>query len=133
MRTPNPSVITASAAKLLMGKVINMTTIGIKRTPCATVRCDRNDFYGHTKMYFVKSTDFLAIDENAQCQLGDTVLIRAIPKLKDTQSHYKHSVDKIVFKYGNVIDPITGKRVLEKEFVDESLLRNQEWFVLIKK
>lgn len=132
MRIPNPSVITASAAKLLLGKVVNMTTIGIKQIPCATVRCDRNDFYTYTKMYYLKSTDFLAIDENQLCQLGDIVLIRAISNLKDTQSHYKHLVDQVVFKYGNVIDPVTGKRVLEKEFLDKSLLRNEEWYVFIR-
>lgn len=129
MRTLNPSVITASSAKFLIGKVINLSQIGIQQIPCATVRCDRNDFYDHTKMYYVKSTDFLALDEEHKSSLGDMVLIRAASHLANSQSQYKHFIEKVVFKYGKIVDPVTGKHVVEQEFSDEKLLRNKHWYV----
>lgn len=57
--------------------------------------------------------------------LGDTVLIRRIERPERPTAIVMHKVERVVFKYGNVIDPITKKRVVQDEFSDEIELKKQ--------
>ncbi|VDL80320.1 unnamed protein product [Nippostrongylus brasiliensis] len=58
-------------------------------------------------------------------QLGDTVLIRRVGIDERPTTNVAHAIDRVVFKYGNIIDPVTGKRVIKDEFADEIELRKQ--------
>lgn len=58
-------------------------------------------FYNKRKTYF-------AHDAEEQCTVGDIVLLKALPERRT--KHVKHELAEIVFKVGNIIDPITKKR-----------------------
>lgn len=48
--------------------------------------------------------------------MGDIVLLKALPEARS--KHVKHELSEIVYKVGQVVDPLTGKRVAGTEFVD---------------
>lgn len=47
------------------------------------------------------------------------MLIRKVDKNSRVAATISHSVEKVVFKYGNVIDPVTKKRVVQEKFKDD--------------
>uniref|UniRef100_A0A0M3HUS4 28S ribosomal protein S17 mitochondrial n=1 Tax=Ascaris lumbricoides TaxID=6252 RepID=A0A0M3HUS4_ASCLU len=111
--------------ELLMGKVVQLSYIGLKRTPCAQVRCRRNELNVYLKKYFARPFDYWALDADSLTNLGDTVLIRRIERPERPTAIVMHKVERVVFKYGNVIDPVTKKRVVQDEFSDEIELKKQ--------
>lgn len=48
--------------------------------------------------------------------MGDIVLLKAL--LEPRSKHVKHELAEIVYKVGQVVDPLTGKRVAGTEFVE---------------
>lgn len=48
--------------------------------------------------------------------MGDIVLLKALPEARS--KHVKHELSEIVYKVGQVVDPLTGKRVAGTEFVE---------------
>lgn len=48
--------------------------------------------------------------------MGDIVLLKALPEPRS--KHVKHELAEIVYKVGQVVDPLTGKRVAGTEFVE---------------
>ena len=69
--------------------------------------------------YFAKHTKHWASDPKDTCNLGDIVYIK---QLQDPQSErVRHFVKEVVFKVGEVIDPITGSRCRGTEFIKEDL------------
>lgn len=48
--------------------------------------------------------------------MGDVVLLKALPEPRS--KHVKHTLAEIVYKVGQVVDPLTGKRVAGTEFVE---------------
>ncbi|CAJ0960131.1 unnamed protein product, partial [Mesorhabditis belari] len=120
--------IQESAVKtdVLLGRVVKMSQIGIDRIPCAQVRCQRNEFNTYLKMYFSRSFDYWAIDRGQLGNLGDTVMIRNIDDLSQRPTAaVTHKIDRVVFQYGNVIDPVTGKRVINDDFMDDIELKKK--------
>ncbi|KHN74064.1 Lissencephaly-1 -like protein [Toxocara canis] len=111
--------------ELLMGKVVQLSHIGLKRTPCAQVRCRRNEFNVYLKKYFARPFDYWALDADSLTNLGDTVLIRRIDRPDRPTAVVMHKVERVVFKYGNVIDPVTKKRVVQDEYSDEIELKQR--------
>jgi|UniRef100_A0A914PK91 ribosomal protein S17 len=114
---------TKIAKDLLLGKVVQINKIGLKQIPCALVRCQENIFNSHIKKYFAESKDYWALDHKNKSNVGDHVLIKKAEKSERPTSSVEHTVERVVFQYGNLIDPITKKRVLnEKKYLDEALL-----------
>lgn len=108
------SVIPIVKADFLIGKVLKVARMGLQQVPCAQVRCRQNDFYEHTKMYFTKYTDLWALDSDSKVDVGDTVLIRRTDqKTLKTSSDIQHLVERRLFKFGFVIDPVTKKRCFD--------------------
>lgn len=67
--------------------------------------------------YFNKTSHHWAADHDKRSDVGDIVIIK---KLDEPQSaHVHYNLDKIVFKVGQTIDPITGKRCRGPEFLKE--------------
>uniref|UniRef100_A0A0K0F6H7 28S ribosomal protein S17, mitochondrial (inferred by orthology to a C. elegans protein) n=1 Tax=Strongyloides venezuelensis TaxID=75913 RepID=A0A0K0F6H7_STRVS len=116
-----PSVIkTIIQQDILFGKVIGLSKIGLRQVPCVQVRCPQNEFNEYLKKYHVKGYDYWAVDTGNKVKIGDSVLIKTLSKEIERPSiEIKHQIDRIVFKFGNVVDPVTGKRVIESKFVDE--------------
>lgn len=51
------------------------------------------------------------------CKTGDVVLVRELPEKLTTL--ITHKVEKIVYKLGDIVDPITGKLVVVGKYRDE--------------
>ncbi|CAI5445344.1 unnamed protein product [Caenorhabditis angaria] len=109
---------TRVGSQILMGKVTDITQIGIDRIPCAHVRCQMNEFNIYLKKYFARSFDFWALDRNSVGNIGDTILIKRIEGERP-KANVSHTVDRVVFKFGNVVDPVTGRKIFNDTFADE--------------
>uniref|UniRef100_A0A0N5CEF8 Nucleic acid-binding protein n=1 Tax=Strongyloides papillosus TaxID=174720 RepID=A0A0N5CEF8_STREA len=116
-----PSVVKSIIQQnILFGKVIGLSKIGLRQVPCVQVRCPQNEFNSYLKKYHVKSYDYWAVDTGNKVKIGDSILIKTLSKeIEKPSIDINHQVDRIVFKFGNVVDPVTGKRVIERKFVDE--------------
>lgn len=66
-------------------------------------------FYNKRKTYF-------AHDALEQCSVGDVVLLKALPERRS--KHVKHELSEIVYKVGQLVDPLTGKRVAGCQFLE---------------
>lgn len=112
------SVIPITKANFLVGKVLKITKVGLQQIPCAHVRCRQNDYYEHTKMYYTKYTDLWALDSDSKVNIGDTILIRRLNSDKsNTSLNIKHTVERLVFQFGIVIDPITKSQCFQVDDV----------------
>ncbi|XP_038669970.1 28S ribosomal protein S17, mitochondrial [Scyliorhinus canicula] len=106
------SARTASVhAKWIIGKVI-----GTKMQKTAKVRITRLVLNPYLLKFYNKRKTYFAHDPKEQCTVGDIVLLKALPERRT--KHVKHELAEIVFKVGNVIDPITqercsGSRIIE--------------------
>lgn len=60
-----------------------------------------------SQQYFNKRKTYFAHDALQQCTVGDIVLLKALPVPR--AKHVKHELAEIVFKVGQVIDPVSGK------------------------
>lgn len=67
-------------------------------------------------MYFKKDSYVFAHDPERVCKVGDTVLIKELPT-KLTRL-ITHSIEEVVFRFGDITDPITGKPVVVGEYRD---------------
>ncbi|CEF66984.1 Lissencephaly-1 homolog B [Strongyloides ratti] len=112
--------------EMLIGKVINLSKIGLQQVPCVQVRCQQNEFNDYIKKYHVKSYDYWALDTSKKTRIGDTILIKSLSDgLEKPSINVNHQVDRRIFEFGNVIDPVTGRRVIEKKFFDEIELEKE--------
>lgn len=66
--------------------------------------------------YYNKRKTYFAHDALRQSTVGDIVLLKALPEARS--KHVKHELAEIVYKVGQVVDPLTGKRVAGTEFVE---------------
>ncbi|KAI6196686.1 28S ribosomal protein S17, mitochondrial [Aphelenchoides besseyi] len=106
----------AKAAALRYGKAVKLSRIGVEQIPCVQVRCRENEFDSYLKMYFARSLDFWAIDDQ----------VTATGALKPSQESSKrplstvtHKIILVINRYGSIVDPITKKRIVENRFSEE--------------
>lgn len=66
--------------------------------------------------YYNKRKTYFAHDALQQCTVGDIVLLKALNEKRS--KHVKHELAEIVYKVGNVIDPLTGKKVAGQRFLE---------------
>lgn len=57
--------------------------------------------------------------------LGDTILITKCDVSERPAKLVTHIVDRVVFKYGNIIDPVTKKRVIKEKYEDDISLQTK--------
>ncbi|XP_076029402.1 mitochondrial ribosomal protein S17 [Oratosquilla oratoria] len=74
-------------------------------------------------MYVSKHEKFYAHDPEGICKVGDIVLIKALPNKLTRQ--ITHELVKIVHPYGDITDPITGKKCVVGNFRENVKLRNE--------
>lgn len=97
------SIVRSSVhAKWVVGKVI-----GTAMQKTAKVRVTRLVLDPYLLKYFNKRKTYFAHDALQQCTVGDIVLLKALPVART--KHVKHELAEIVFKVGQVIDPVSGK------------------------
>lgn len=58
-----------------------------------------------------------AYDPDKKVKTGDIVLVRELPEKKTTL--ITHSVEQIIYKFGDVIDPISKKPVVAASYRDD--------------
>lgn len=66
--------------------------------------------------YYNKRKTYFAHDALEQCTVGDVVLLKALPEKRS--KHVKHELADIVYKVGQVVDPLTGKRIAGKQYLE---------------
>ncbi|XP_067394038.1 small ribosomal subunit protein uS17m [Emydura macquarii macquarii] len=98
-------------AKWIIGKVI-----GTKMQKTAKVRVTRLVLDPYLLKFYNKRKTYFAHDPLQQCIVGDIVLLKALPEPR--AKHVKHELSEIVFKVGNVIDPVTGKACAGTTFLE---------------
>ncbi|XP_051959626.1 28S ribosomal protein S17, mitochondrial-like [Xyrauchen texanus] len=98
-------------AKLIIGRVI-----GTKMKKTAKVRVTRLVLDPYLLKYYNKRRTYFAHDALEQCTVGDVVLLKALPERR--AKHVKHELSEIVYKVGQVVDPLTGKRVAGQQFLE---------------
>ncbi|CAG9534599.1 unnamed protein product [Cercopithifilaria johnstoni] len=110
---------------MLLGKVLKRTHIGNDKIPCIQVRCRLNDFDEYIKKYFSRPIDLWALDPENATGLGDTILITKCDVDKRPAKLVTHIVDRVLFQYGNIIDPVTKKRVIKEKYEDDINLQTK--------
>ncbi|XP_056141251.1 28S ribosomal protein S17, mitochondrial [Lampris incognitus] len=115
-------------AKWIIGRVI-----GTKMLKTAKVRVTRLVLDPYLLKYYNKRKTYFAHDALQQCTVGDVVLLKALPEPRS--KHVKHELAEIVYKVGRVIDPLSGKKVAGREFLEplNDLPHNLEEMTLAEK
>ncbi|XP_061905134.1 28S ribosomal protein S17, mitochondrial [Entelurus aequoreus] len=115
-------------AKWIIGRVI-----GTKMQKTAKVRVTRLVLDPYLLKYYNKRKTYFAHDALQQCTVGDVVLLKALPEPR--AKHVKHELAEVVYKVGQVVDPLTGKRVAGTEFVEPptDLLHSPDHLTLSQK
>ncbi|XP_077052104.1 small ribosomal subunit protein uS17m [Siphateles boraxobius] len=98
-------------AKWIIGQVI-----GTKMKKTAKVRVTRLVLDPYLLKYYNKRKTYFAHDALEQCTVGDVVLLKALPEKRS--KHVKHELSEVVYKVGQVVDPLTGKRVAGKQYLE---------------
>ncbi|KZS22025.1 28S ribosomal protein S17, mitochondrial [Daphnia magna] len=80
------------------------------------------EFDQNLNMHFAKHVTVYANDPTNACKPGDVVLIDKLPK--KLTKHITHQVYKIVYSFGDITDPITGKKVVVGKYRDEIEAKN---------
>ncbi|EFX71705.1 28S ribosomal protein S17, mitochondrial-like [Daphnia pulex] len=81
------------------------------------------EFDTHLNMHFSKHVTVYAHDPSSVCKPGDVVMIDLLPK--KLTKNITHQVNKIVYTFGDITDPITGKKVVVGKYRDEIEARNE--------
>ncbi|KAK6102213.1 hypothetical protein QQG55_7580 [Brugia pahangi] len=123
--TRHKTELSKNTLDMLLGKVLKHTYIGNDKIPCVQVRCRLNDFDEYIKKYFSRPIDLWALDPKNTTGLGDTILITKCDVDKRPAKLVTHIVDRVMFKYGNIIDPITKKRVIKERYEDDINLQTK--------
>lgn len=72
--------------------------------------------YAFCFKYYNKRKTYFAHDHLEQCTIGDVVLLKALPEKRS--KHVNHELAEIVYKVGQVVDPLTGKRVAGTQYLE---------------
>lgn len=73
--------------------------------------------------FFEEKTTVYAYDPEKKVKSGDIVLVRELDEKKTTL--ITHAVEKIVYKLGDIVDPVTNKPVVGDEYRDIINERNE--------
>ena len=98
---------------LVLGKCLGPS---MKSTVKVLVPALKLDTYFN--MYFRESQQLLADDNGLQCCAGDWLLVRQLPQALSIR--VKHRVERVVYKAGRVVDPLTDRQSLGYEYADEA-------------
>ncbi|XP_078043873.1 mitochondrial ribosomal protein S17 [Augochlora pura] len=82
----------------------------------AKIRVRKLELDNHLLQYFVKHEFIYAIDPNKISKVGDTVLIQNLPE--QLTRLITHKVVNVVYPLGDMIDPISGKKIVAGRYRD---------------
>lgn len=109
---PPEKALHTRESSLIMGRVSherykNVVKIGVPK----------HRFNDYLNMYIREQDNVQAFDEKNECKPGDWVLLRRTSEPIDVD--VEHKIEKVVYQYGNYIDPITKRRSLGLYFDDD--------------
>lgn len=104
--------------RYLLGTCIPSTKQNAVKICVQRLELDRNIL-----MYFKENDIIYAHDPEQKCNIGDIVLIQSLPE-KLTRL-ITHKVIDVVYPLGDIVDPITGKKVVAGKYRDDIKLKNQ--------
>ncbi|XP_050047314.1 small ribosomal subunit protein uS17m [Dermacentor andersoni] len=102
----------AASPALFLGKCVSSA---VKKTVRVVVT--RFELDNFLMAHYKKRTEYEALDANEECEPGDWVLVKELPERLSLR--IAHKVEKIVYKNGNIIDPITGQKCIFTDFVKD--------------
>ncbi|XP_026461825.1 28S ribosomal protein S17, mitochondrial-like [Ctenocephalides felis] len=102
----------ASKAYMLLGQCLPCV-----KEKASKIRVKRMDLDENLLMYFRKDEIFYAHDPEKKCKVGDIVLIEELPN-KLTKL-ITHKVKEVVYPFGDITDPVTGKKVVVSQYRDD--------------
>ncbi|EEB15641.1 mitochondrial 28S ribosomal protein S17, putative [Pediculus humanus corporis] len=70
------------------------------------------------KLLMVIYLRFFFVDQSKICKTGDVVLVKELTK--KLSNLMTHEVIKVIYPLGDVVDPVTGKRVVGYHYRDEN-------------
>lgn len=100
------------AASILLAKCMPSVKGNASKFAYAKLELDQNLY-----MYFKKLESVYAYDPDKICKSGDIVLIQKLPQ--KMSKLITHKVLKVVYPLGDVVDPISGKKVAGFNFRDD--------------
>lgn len=77
----------------------------------------KHRFNEHFTMYVREQDNVYAYDPDRISEPGDWVLLRRLPEALD--ENVNHKVEKVVYRYGHIIDPLTGRRTYGIKYDDD--------------
>uniref|UniRef100_A0A4P6D9Q5 Putative mitochondrial ribosomal protein s17 rhodnius neglectus n=2 Tax=Rhodnius TaxID=13248 RepID=A0A4P6D9Q5_RHOPR len=104
--------MSSRAISLLLGKCVPCVKPNASKFCVSTMELDEN-----LLMYFRKVSYIYAIDPEKKCKTGDIVLIEELPQ-KLTKL-ITHKVSEIIYPLGDVVDPLTGKKVVVADYRED--------------
>ncbi|CAN8024863.1 unnamed protein product [Ixodes persulcatus] len=102
----------AGSTAILMGKCISSA---MKKSVRVVV--PRFVLNTYLMAHYKERTEYDVFDANEECKPGDWVIIRELPERLSLK--IAHKVEKIVFKDGNIIDPLTGQKCMFTDYVKD--------------
>ncbi|KAH7641307.1 mitochondrial ribosomal protein S17 [Dermatophagoides farinae] len=100
------------SSSLIIGKCISTAKKNTIRLLIPQLKFD-----SFLNKHFRENETILAHDQDNVCNPGDWVLLRKFDERFRLDIDYR--VEKIVYESGNIIDPLTGKKTLDYENVDD--------------
>lgn len=100
-----------SSSPLLMGKVSSE-----RNNKIIKVGVPKHTLNNFVLMY-IRKLDNIYVHDDLNCKPGDWILIRKAEKQIDVD--VEHFVERIVYKYGKYIDPITNRRSFGLYYEDD--------------
>ncbi|KAI4492166.1 hypothetical protein M0802_009972 [Mischocyttarus mexicanus] len=114
--------VAAGASKKVLQYFLGTCIPSVKQN-AVKIRVQRLNLDKHLTMYF-KEYDFVyAHDPDKKCNIGDVVLIQILPE-KLTRL-VTHKVVDVIYPFGDIVDPITGKKVVISKYRDDIKETNQ--------
>ena len=98
---------------MILAKVVGSQTL--KQT--VRVWAPSMKFDSFLRAHFRENDEYLAHDPEEKCKSGDWVLIKELPEPLTLK--VKHEVTRIVYESGNMVCPLTMKKAVGVEFVQD--------------
>lgn len=111
-KEPPPQALHTKEGSLIMGRVSSERFRKVVK-----VGIPKHRLNNHLLMFFREIDDIYAYDEDDSCKPGDWILLRRQKEPLDKD--VMHTVERVVYSYGNYVDPITGRRSLGLYYDDD--------------
>ncbi|XP_019866927.1 28S ribosomal protein S17, mitochondrial [Aethina tumida] len=98
-------------AHILLGQCVPCLKENTSKFKVKRLELDKN-----LLMYFKKDEFIYAHDPDKKCKTGDIVLIEQLQEKKTRL--VTHAVKEIVYKFGDIVDPLTGKKCIAGKYRD---------------